>query len=270
MGRDEMPDIHEPNAPNHPCGFRWVETQTGVPGIPITQKEAGVGVVSRIPAVITLRAELQNSGYRLATLKVAGAETTNLAGMLAAGDVIDPAELVPWFDAKWLNPTHDDLQTLATALNVMRVTDRLKDRGKVRGDIKNTISALLRDLPQLIQHQQEDFQAAAPESPGAIKHGLAILGALNELHVAAGRADKLPGRVTPPKRTSAWFPDALWLATFVRMLGERASKSIGLTNAESPAVQLIIVAFDRALPGERVSVARAMHRHKHLIEPFCP
>jgi hypothetical protein len=132
---------------------------------------------------------------------------------------------------------------------------------------------LLRDLPQLIEQQQEDFEAAAPTVRPAIEYGLAILGAFKELHAAAAKADKFLSRGAPSTRTAAWFPDAFWLAIFLRMLGERVSKQIGLTNIESPAVHLIVAAFERALPEERVlaeNVAKAMHRHKHLIEPYRP
>jgi len=259
-----------PNGSNNCGAFRWVETEITASGIKLPQTGAGVGVSSRIPAVLKLPAKLEAEGRRLTTLNVAGIGRVDLRRILAEGQAIADAELASWFDSKWLSPTIGELHTLATALNVMRVTIRLEDGAKLRADVKRTIGELLGNLPQLIQQQQQDFEAA-PRSVGATTHGLTILRAFNELLVAATSADKFLGRVAPPRRVSAWFSDALWLATFVRMLGERARKQIGLTNAESPAVHFIVRALKRAIPEEPVNpenVARTMDRHKKLFEPL--
>jgi hypothetical protein len=255
------------------CPVRWVETFTGALGIWAPQRGAGVGMSSRVPATLSLSARLTIDGERVASLNVGGVHRADLEQLLAEGDRIKSDEIASWFHSGWLTPNDSDLMALESALNAMRVTLRAVDTAiMARTEVKANINELLRNLPSLIELQQQDFELA-PKTPGAVQHGTTVLHIFNDLLAAAQRADKFLGRTARPGRVAAWFSDALWIATYLRMLGERAGIPVGLTKADSPGVRFIYQAIKRALPKEGVrpaSVARNMDRHKEMIDPWRP
>jgi hypothetical protein len=165
------------------------------------------------------------------------------------------------------------LQDLELALNIMRVTVRAEDDAAiVRTAVKADIAALLCHLPKLIELQRQDFELA-PKLPAAVQHGLTVLKVFDDLLAATRQADKFLGRTGPKLRIAPWFSDALWIAVWLRALGEKSGAEVGLTKAESPGVQVIKRALKRACPADRVTasaIAQNMHRHKDMIEPWKP
>jgi hypothetical protein len=227
----------------------------------------------RIPASLTIVATLTKKGWRETSLHVAGIENRELQQLLADGAAIGRKEIVAWFGLGWLSPSDDQLQKLECALNVMRAIPTTEDAAAiVQANVKGSISALIRDLPVLVELQQQDRQMA-PTTPGAVSHGLTVQRVFDDLLTAAQQADKFLGRRRQRVRVAAWFPDALWIATYLRMLGEKAEKKVGLTKAESPAGRFISCALKRVWPSEPITpdnIARAMSRHQDLIEPWRP
>lgn len=182
-----------------PRPFRWIETATGASGIRIYQRSAGVGMSSRIPATMTISAVLTNSGERVTSLNVGGANKADLQRLLAKGDAIQRGEIASWFRSDWLLPKDSELQELELALNIMRVTVRAGDTAAiVRGDVKTNIAALLPNLAELIKLQRQDFELAA----GGFQQGLTVLKAYDDLFAAAQQADKFLGRPAPRTRVA--------------------------------------------------------------------
>jgi hypothetical protein len=109
-------------------------------------------------------------------------------------------------------------------------TGRRKDTADIkRREVKNDIAALLRDLPALIEIEQQTFELRA-KSPAAVKHGLMVRKVFDDLLTAARQADKFIGRRAQKTREAAWFGDALWIAMRLRMLGEKGDLAVGLTR----------------------------------------
>ena len=184
--------------------------------------------------------------------------------------MITTAEIKDWFNG-WLTPGEDDLQDLALALNIMRVTVRRKDTADIkRRAVKNDIEALLRNLPALIEIERRTFELWA-NSPSTVKHGLLLRKVFDDLLSAAQQADKFLGRTAKRRREANWFGDALWIAARLQMLGEKSDRAVGLTKDECPGVQFIDTALKRACPNDAVtdsSIARAMARNKELVTPY--
>jgi len=252
-----------------PRAFRWVETESGTLGIGVKQRGPGVGTSLRIPAILTIRATLSGSIWRETSLHVGGVNESQLHQLLAETDAIQSDEIASWFNSTSLKPSQDHLRVFASALHVMRVVPAREhdEAAQLSAAVKKDIGALTRDLAQFLELQKQDFELA-PKSEGAVLHGSTILKVFNDLLVAAQLADKYLGR-RPPVPNSPWFPDALWIATYLRMLGETAGKAVGLTKVESPAVQLIWLALKRIGASGKFSpdaIAKAMHRHKVLID----
>jgi hypothetical protein len=240
-------------------------------GFSAKQKGPSVGVSLRIPASIILRATLNGSGgeWRETSLRVRGIDELQLQQLLTKNDAIELREIASWFDSAWLKPSGDDLSLLRTALNVMRVVPPLKldVAAKLHAAVKKDIAALTSNLVQFLELQKQDFEIA-PKTPGAVLHGTTVLTAFNDLLTAAQRADKFLGQ-RPPVLSSPWFSEAFWIATYLKMVGEKAGKKVGLTKAESPAIQLIRRALKRVGTGGQFShsaIARAFSRSAALFK----
>jgi hypothetical protein len=229
----------------------------------------------RVPTLSVTTTLTADHALRVTSLNAGGISKTDLQRLVTDGDTITSSEITRWLTElrlARLGADNDDLRNLELALNIMRVTERTPDHaGMAHRKVKADIKSLLDSLPELTKFQREDF-FAAPKTRGAFGHGVAVLKVFDDLLTAAQQADRFLGA----KRTSriaSWFRDALWIATYLRALGQKSGRHVGLTKAESPAVRLIGCALRRALPGERISlasIAQNMHRHKDLIEPWNP
>jgi hypothetical protein len=248
--------------------FRWVESAATAFGLIGQDRDAGIGITLRVPATMTLpviltkRSELVVS-ERVVSLKVSGIDEVAVRRLVSDGAVPN-AEIRSWFDKSLPPPEGSDLEILALALNIMRVTVRAQDKaGPAHKKVKDDIAALLHDLPKLIDLKRQDFQLA-PKTPGAVLHGSTLLKAFDNLLEAAKTADKFLGRLPRTTRTAAWFSDALWIAAYLRMRGQTAKRPVGLTKAESPGVRFIESALARVCPDDSPTadaIARNMHRH---------
>lgn len=255
--------------------LRWIETITEADGCGVNQRVPGVGM-SPIRSCLVVAAVVAKDGNRITSIHYGGVGETDLKLLMAERDVITSDEIENWFDLfkGRLKPEKDDLQDLATALNIMRITDRAPaDTADIsRRAVKNDIAALLRDLPTLIETELRNFELRA-NSSAAKAHGLTVRKAFADLLSAAQQADKFLGRRAQRRRETAWFGDALWIAAHLRMLGEKNGQTVGLTKDDSPGVQFIARALKRACPKDSVTdfnIARAMHRHKELVKPWTP
>jgi hypothetical protein len=253
--------------------FRWIETETRVLFFRAPERSAGVGLsLRRVPTVSVTATLTADHGLRVTSLHAGGISNTDLQRLMANGDTITSSEILKWLTElrlAWLASDDDDLHKLEAALNIMRVTERTPDHvGIAHRTVKTDLKSLLCSLPELISFQLEDF-AMAPQTEGAIRHGRTVLKVFEDLLIAARHVDKFLGRRKAP-RAATWLNDALWIATYLRALGQKSGRRVGLTKADSPAVRLIRHALKRALPNEPfrcANIAQSLHRHKDLIEP---
>jgi hypothetical protein len=181
---------------------------------------------------------------------------------MTEGDVIDTTEIAGWFRPKWPNPS--ELEKLASALNIMRVTVRREDAAPpiALRRIKNAIAALSKELPTLIEEVDRKTVELMRNSPSLAAHLQTDLEVFENLLSAAQRANELLCLEAPTRR-APWFGDALWIAAFLRMLGQRTRKRVSFTNSDSQAVAFIETALKRA-SGTHVSrdaIAKAMSRY---------
>jgi hypothetical protein len=242
---------------------RWVETFVSHTGINIHQRDAGVGMSLRIPAVTTLHVSF---GKRVCSLNVGGIAESDLEACLAAGTPITSAELPAMFGGL-TKPDDENLQHLKTALNIMRVTVRAKDFPRlVLNRVKSDFSALLESMPLLVDLQKQDREFA-PKSQGAVYHGQQIVSAFETVLNNTRQADKFIGKQAPKRKFPAWFSDALWLASYLRMVFETTHGEIGVTKPDSRGVLFIARALKRSCPTDRLTednIARTMARHSDL------
>jgi signal transduction histidine kinase len=183
---------------------------------------------------------------------------------MTEGDVIDTTEIAGWFRPGWLTPNPSELEKLASALNIMRVTVHRADAAPpvALGRIKNAIAALSHELPTLIgvDRKTVELMRNSPSIAARLQTNLEVF---ENLLSAAQHAKELLHLKAAPARCGSWFGDALWIASFLRMLGQRTGKHVSLTKSESPAVAFIDTALKRArVPHKsRDAIAQAMRRY---------
>jgi hypothetical protein len=210
----------------------------------------------------------ENDFIIVTRLEFGGASAREIDDLSDGGDVIGIPELSGWFGSNWLKPQESDLLKLAKALNVMRITARRVDPVPLaRKQIKGALVGLIDQLPILIEAERQ--KTALPEmSPAAVVHGNTIQGVFRDLQSAAVRANKFLGNQRPEQRITPWFGDALWIGSFLRMLGAGSDRPVALTKAQCPGVEFIEHALARAGAEHvtRDAIAKQMSRHRKSVE----
>jgi hypothetical protein len=200
-------------------------------------------------------------GVRTISLGVGGEDVRRL---MTEGDVIGTTEIAGWFVPGWLTPNPSELEKLASALNIMRVTVRREKAVAPPIElrrIKNAITALSRELPALIEVDRKTVELMR-NSPRLAAHLQTDLEVFENLLSAAQHANELLC-LEAPSRRAPWFGDALWIASFLWMLGQRTGKRVTLTNSDSQSVIFIETALERASETHvsRDAIAMAMRRY---------
>jgi hypothetical protein len=227
----------------------------------------------RSSAFRTVLVSTSPGGVRTTTLGVGGVGGEDVSRLMTEGDVIDTAEIAGWFGSEWLTPNPSELEILASALNIMRVTVHREDAVHKEDAappialrrIKNAIAALSKELPTLIEVDRKTVELMR-NSPSLAAHLQTNLEVFENLLSAAQHANELLWCPKAPTRRAPWFGDALWIASFLRMLGQKTGKRVSFTNSDSQAVAFINTALKRA-SGTHVSgdaIAMAMRRYAKL------
>jgi hypothetical protein len=233
------------------------------------KKDAGCGGSGDMPRFHAFRAVLISTspgGVRTTSLGVGGVGAEHVSRLVTDSDVIDTAEIAGWFESGWLTPNQFELKKLASALNVMRVTVHREDAAPpiALGRIKNAIAALSDELPTLIEVDRKTVELMR-NSPSLAARLQTDLEVFENLLSAAQNANELLCLKAPPRR-NPWFGDALWIASFLKMVGQRTGKRVSLTKSEGPAVIFIDTALNRArVPHvSREGIAKSMARYAKL------
>jgi hypothetical protein len=132
-------------------------------------------------------------------------------------------------------------------------------------------ACLLGELPKLIESERE-YISHGNNPKYLAEYRLAAVEDFDSLLSAARRARGVLGKQPPKFREAPWHSDALWIASFLSMVGKRTGKNMNFLRAQRREVLFIESALGHAgvtdeTRGEKKviqadSIARAFARRK--------
>jgi hypothetical protein len=212
-------------------------------------------------------------GHRTLMLRAANPDRAgpSIETLMGQGNVITRNEIAGWCSNLPFTPTDHELEEMAYALNLIRVTKPREEAIPNPPELDRVAKALAllsTDVPVLLRMQQKALDERGPNATArSVLRGTKLVIDLANLWAAVQtlRNDQIMVPSEPKRRSAAWHRDLKYIAFLFGGIIRKHRAVVSLTNAAKaapgPGVEFIRTALARAgIHHDNQAIAKEMAR----------